>query len=476
MTSEDSGLLDLAIRRLVTVTYREPFRIVQRAGEPHVERTTGGLISALEPAMRDMNGLWVSADAHGATERVHDRFADLPYEWQPVHYNPDLHEGFYLGFSNGAMWPLYHGMLGKAEYHRSEWAAYREVNQAFAEVAASHAGDGDLVWVHDYQLSLVPRLLRERGLPADTRIGFFLHIPFPSYDTFRTLPWAKEILLGMLGASLLGFHVSEYAANFYGCVEHILGLRCDRLRGRIPQGDRYVNIRSLPISIDTKQVDTLAHTPPVKARAEALRAEVGCEHLIVGVDRLDYTKGLMERLKALETFFERNPERRGKVSMIQVAVPSRSGLESYQELRYDIERQVGHINGLFAQPGWTPVTFMARSLPFDELVALYRGSDVALVTPLRDGMNLVAKEYVAAQRGEAGVLILSELAGAAEQLTEALLVNPYDVDAVAEAIAMALDLPEETRKRRMRTMYAKVRRYDVAHWVGSFLGEALYVD
>jgi alpha,alpha-trehalose-phosphate synthase [UDP-forming] len=465
------------ISRLVTVTHREPFHVIERDNERRVERTAGGLIAALEPAMRAMNGLWVSADVKGgAEERLSTMLEELPYHWQGVGYDDELYQGFYLGFSNRSVWPLFHSMLGVAEYHRRDWSAYVEVNRRFAAALIENVRERDFIWVHDYQLFLVPHYLREAELPADARVGFFLHIPFPPYDIFRTLPWAKEILQGMLGASLVGFHVAEYAANFFDCVEQILEIRCDRLRGRVQQGERYVHVRSIPIGIDAVAIHNQVRQPQTQERARQLHAEVGCETLIIGVDRLDYTKGIFERLSALETFFEKNPERRGQVSMIQVAVPSRGDIEAYRDLRELIERQVGHINGLYATPGWTPVTFMCRSVPFEELVALYHAGDIALVTPLRDGMNLVAKEYVAAHREGKGVLILSELAGAAQQLTEAELVNPYHVDGIAAAIARALLLPDDLKQRRMSKMNAKVTRYDVRHWVESFLAEALYVD
>jgi len=464
--------------RLVTVTQREPFRVVEREGGLVVEKSTGGLIAALEPAMREMNGLWISERPQVGLDdaRLSEAIAALPYAWRSVALDEATAEGFYLGFSNGALWPLYHSMLGDAAYHRHHWRAYRAANERFVDVVAGAMRDDDIVWVHDYQLSLVPGLLRAQGMGARARIGFFLHIPFPPVDLFRTLPWGQQILEGMLGASIIGFHVAEYAQNFMECVETILGLRCDRLRGRITIGDRFVNVRAIPISIDTRRIHDEVAKSDVQARAAALRRDVTGEKLIVGVDRLDYTKGILDRLRALETFFERYPHRRGEVSMVQVAVPSRTGLGTYQSLREDIERQVGHINGLFARPGWTPVTYMFRSLPFDELVALYLAADVGLVTPLRDGMNLVAKEYVAAHVAAPGVLVLSELAGAAQQLTEALLVNPYDVDAIADAVEQALSMPREQQARRMRTLNAKIARFDVAHWVSSFLDEIQYTE
>ncbi|MFZ9886939.1 MAG: alpha,alpha-trehalose-phosphate synthase (UDP-forming) [Myxococcota bacterium] len=463
--------------RLITVTHREPFHLVARDDGVHVEKTTGGLIAALEPAMRALRGLWISAAPRGDVEvAVSQAIDELPYSWEPVRYSPGLYRDFYLGFSNEAAWPLFHSMLGLARFHRRHWAAYQQVNRHFAEVIRGQLGERDLVWVHDYQLLLVPALLREEPLPTETRVGFFLHIPFPPFDLFRTLPWAKEILRGMLGASLIGFHVAEYAANFFDCVEQLLELRCDRLRGRVQFGERAVHVRSIPIGIDTGAIYRELDRHDSRARVDELRASTPATHLLVGVDRLDYTKGILERLKALETFFARSPARKGTVAMLQVAVPSRAGIDAYQALRDDIERAVGHINGLYGTPEWTPVTFMCRSLPFEELVALYRASDVALVTPLRDGMNLVAKEFVAAHRDGDGVLILSALAGAAQQLTEAELVNPYHADGIATALSTALEMPADLRRRKMRRMNAKVQQYDVQHWIDSFLSEALYVD
>jgi len=466
------------IERLVLITHREPFAVQQRDEGVVVERSVGGLIAALEPAMRQTRGVWVSIAPKKLADqtRIDDVLQQLPYEWLPVTLDDDIRDNSYLCFSNGALWPLYHSLLGDAVYHRHHWQAYMQANTSFADIAAPTLRANDLVWVHDYQLSLLPALLRKRGLPRETRIGFFLHVPFPPFDLFRTLPWAEKIIDGMLGASLIGFHVAEYVQNFLECVEQIKGLRCDRMRGRVLVDDRWVQVRAIPIGIDSRQyVDGLTD-PRVQERAIALRAEIGAEKIIVGVDRLDFTKGICERLRALDAFFERYPERQGQVSLVQIAVPSRIELPTYKALREEIERLVGHINGRYARPGWTPITYMFRSLPFEELLPLYLAADVALVTPLRDGMNLVAKEFVAAHRERCGVLILSELAGAAQQLTEAILVNPYDVDAIADAIERALLMPADQQTRRLRAMNIKVERYDVSHWIEAFLAEALYAE
>ncbi len=466
------------IERLVLVTHREPFSVQQRGEQLVVERSVGGLIAALEPAMRETRGVWTSIAPRRVDDqqRIDEVLAQLPYDWAPVSLPDQIRDDSYLGFSNGALWPLYHSLLGDAVYHRHHWQAYKAANAAFADVVHGRLHSNDLIWVHDYQLSLVPALLRGRGLPTDARIGFFLHIPFPPFDLFRTLPWAEQILDGMLGASLIGFHVAEYVQNFLDAVEQIKGHRCDRLRGRVLVGERWAHVRAIPIGIDSAQIADGLRDAAIQERSRALRSELGVDKIIIGVDRLDFTKGICERLRALETFFERYPERCGQVSMVQIAVPSRVELPTYKALREEIERLVGHINGLYARPGWTPVTYMFRSLPFDELLPLYLSADVGLVTPLRDGMNLVAKEFVAAHRDRPGVLILSELAGAAQQLTEALQVNPYDVDAIADAIERALKMPVEHQQRRMKAMNVKVARYDVRHWLEAFLAEALYAE
>lgn len=473
-TTEQVGLPG----RLVVLTNREPFSVVDRGGGPVVEPSAGGLIAALEPAMRSTGGVWITADEKGASDdsRVLEQTAGLGYSWRPATIPKAMYDRYYFGLSNAALWPLYHSMPGVTEYSRTDWDAYRRVNKSFAQVTSESLEPDDLVWIHDYQLSLVPSLLRRFGVPPGCRIGFTMHVPFPSYELFRTLPWAREILEGMLGASLVVFHVVEYCEHFFDCVEQIMNVRCDRLRGRIRFGDRWVHVRSIPIGIDTRRVYALLDAEETKRRTEEIQAANPGTHLILGVDRLDYTKGIPGRLRAYETFLGRHEQWRGKVSMIQVAVPSRGRIDEYQQQRLEIEQHAGHLNGLFGSPDWTPLTLMCRSLPFEELVPYYVAANVAMVTPLRDGMNLVAKEYVAAHRDRPGVLILSEFAGAAQQLTEAELVNPYDVDGMANALHSALTRFPNLPSRPMRSMNAKVARYDIHFWMEAFLSEMLFVD
>lgn len=458
--------------RLVLVTNREPFHFIERDATLSIERTTGGLVAALEPAMQKSRGVWISA--RGAGEKVNaPANHPTPYQWEPVDYEERHHEGYYFGFSNRVLWPIFHSMIGnRMRFLRNEWQDYQKVNRAFTEAAFKQCRAGDLIWVHDYQLCLVPASLRELALPKNTRLGFFLHIPFPCYDLFRTLPWGQELLRGMLGADLIGFHIDEYCQHFFDCVEAILKLPCDRKRGIIKLDGREVKVKALPIGIDVKSVQALAQDPSVVQKSLELREQIGTDKIIVGVDRLDYTKGIYKRLLAFETLLKSRPSYRGKVSLVQVAVPSRAEITQYKELREDIEGLVGHINGIYAKPSWTPITYLCRSLPFNELVAFYLAGDIGLVTPFRDGMNLVAKEFVAAHTQRPATLILSELAGAAEELDQALLVNPYDVDGIADALDRALSMPLDEQKRRMKILNTNLAQNDVFHWVQTFLSEA----
>ncbi len=437
----------MAREKTILVTHREPFHQVERDGVMTTERSIGGLISALEPAMKDQHGVWISGGKVTPTQ--------LPYRWIPVSYPSELYESFYHGFSNGVLWPLFHSMLGnKVQFHRSDWDAYVAVNQDFAKTTLTEAAANDFVFVHDYQLCLVPAMVRAQNKKAP-RIGYFLHIPFPCYDLFRTLPWAKQILEGILGADIIGFQTKNDAEHFSQCVRKMLG-------------KKPAHVIVAPIGIDAELIYRAIDQSSVQEKSQVIHHEVGSKKLIIGVDRLDYTKGIYKRLSAFETFLQRYPEHVEQVAMIQVAVPSRGEIERYQHLREEIERLVGHINGLYARPGWTPITYMCRSLQFEELVALYLAGDIAMITPFRDGMNLVAKEYVAAHRKRPGILILSELAGAAEQLHEALMVNPYDVDGIATTLKAALDMPEREQLQRMRILNKVVAKRDVHHWLKQF--------
>ena len=381
-----------------------------------------------------------------------------------VPLSKDLVARYYEGYSNGVLWPLFHYLLDQVPLQSSEWDAYVQANEQFAEAVASQYRPGDLIWVHDYQLLLLPGLLRRR-LP-EARIGFFLHIPFPSEELFRTLPARRQLLEGLLGADLVGFHTPTYLRHFATALTDILGLTVDIDRVQLP--GREVRLGVFPMGVDASLFQNLSRDPAVEAEAEALRGD-GSVRILVGVDRLDYTKGIPRRLLSFERMLQTHPELREKVRLVQVAVPSRTGVEAYQDFRSLVDGLVGRINGAFGTPRWVPVHYIFRNLSAADLVALYRAADVMLVTPLRDGMNLVAKEFVASRTDGDGVLVLSEFAGASWELPEALPVNPYDTDATGEVIFRALTMEPEERRARLAPLRERVATFDVHRWVSSFL-------
>jgi trehalose 6-phosphate synthase/phosphatase len=369
---------------------------------------------------------------------------------------------FYLGFANGTLWPLLHSFPTRMELDREDWIAYEIVNRRFAAAAAAASEGADLVWIHDYQLMRVaPHLRRAR---PDARIAFFLHVPFPHFDLFRILPWDREVLRGLLACDLVGFHCAGYAANFMDCAERLLGSRVDRESGKIEHGERTVTVGVFPLGIDTARFAKLAEEAPER--------EVRDPRVVLGVDRLDYTKGLPEKILAFERLLELYPEHHEHVVLLQIAEPSRDELPEYQRLKRQVDELVGRVNGRFSTSRWTPIRYLRRSIPPEELAGLYRDADVALVTPLRDGMNLVAKEYVASQTREPGALILSRLAGAAESMQEALHVNPYNTDAVVAALHEALRMDVAERTERIRALQQRERRHDVHAWLARLLEKA----
>jgi trehalose 6-phosphate synthase/phosphatase len=384
------------------------------------------------------------------------------YRLAPVQLSQVEVKRYYLGFANRTLWPLFHSFPARMELEREEWNCYEAVNRRFSQAVEETAEPGDLVWIHDYQLMRVGGHLR-RARP-EARIAFFLHVPFPPYDLFRILPWDRQILRGLLACDLVGFHCAGYASNFLDCVERLLGARVDRGTGRVEHGERTVGVGVFPLGIDCELY--------AKRAREAPRRDARGERIVLGVDRLDYTKGLPEKIRAFERLLELHPEHRERVTLLQVAEPSRGEVAEYRRLKREVDELVGDVNGRLATSHWTPIRYLHRSLSPEELAGLYRDSDVALVTPLRDGMNLVAKEYVVCQVDEPGVLILSRLAGAAESMREAALVNPYDCDAVADALHEALRLEASERAERMRAMQLRERRCDVHTWLSAFMDAA----
>jgi trehalose 6-phosphate synthase/phosphatase len=454
--------------RLLIVANRLPITVRPTPDGVEVERSTGGLATGMSRPHEQSGGLWIGWSGAGddftpaqqaglEAQLASQRLVGVPL-------NRDLVARYYEGYSNGVLWPLFHYLLDQVPLQASDWDAYVQANEQFAEVVVAQYRPGDLIWIHDYQLLLLPGLVRRR-LP-EARIGFFLHIPFPSEELFRTLPARRQLLEGLLGADLVGFHTPTYLRHFATALTDILGLTVDIDRVQLP--GREVRLGVFPMGVDSSLFQNLSREPAVEAEAEALRGD-GSVRILVGVDRLDYTKGIPRRLLAFERMLQTHPELREKVRLVQVAVPSRTGVEAYQDFRSLVDGLVGRINGAFGTPRWVPVHYIFRGLSAEDLVALYRAADVMLVTPLRDGMNLVAKEFVASRTDGDGVLVLSEFAGAAWELPEALQVNPYDTDATGEVIFRALTMEPEERRARLAPLRERVATFDVHRWVSSFL-------
>jgi trehalose 6-phosphate synthase len=433
-------------------------------GEPRWQRSPGGLVTALEPFVAGRGGAWVGWS--GSAGDAPEPFESGGMSLIPVPLSEEEVDRYYEGMSNASLWPLYHDVVEKPEYHRAWWDAYVQVNKRFAEKAAAVAAENAIVWVHDYQLQLVPALLRQRR--PDLTIGFFLHIPFPPYELFTQLPWRSAIVEGLLGADLVGFQRPAAASNFVQLARRLHDLPA---RGQAIEYDgRTVAARAFPISIDVASFDALARSPEVLARAEQIRKELGNpKKIILGVDRLDYTKGIGVRLAAFEELLEDGAVAAPDTVLVQVATPSRERVEHYVHMRETIEQRVGHINGVFGSIAGPAVHYFNQSMPREELAALYRAADVMLVTPYRDGMNLVAKEYVAARGDLGGALVLSEFAGAAAELKQAFLVNPHDIAGVKSQVVRALRVEPAEAAKRMRVMRRHLFRNDLEHWATSFV-------
>ena len=435
-------------------------------------RAPGGLVTALAPVFDSRPGAWIGWT--GGSDPDDDPQVD-GIDVRAVPLTEDEIADYYEGFSNSTLWPLYHDGLVKPEYRHEWWDAYLSVNRKFAEAAAGVAAEGASVWVQDYQLQLVPAMLRE--LRPDVKIGFFLHIPFPPYELFSQLPWRREILEGLLGADLVGFHLPGGAQNFLTLTRRILGADASRgdvgVRedfGTVALGARTVTVGAFPISIDSQGVAEQSAVPAVVERAAQIRQELGDpKHLLLGVDRLDYTKGIDVRVDALERLFADGRLDPRDTVFVQLASPSRENVESYAALRDKVERTVAHVNGTYGGVDTPPIRYLLKGVPRDELLAYFRAADATLVTPLRDGMNLVTKEYVACRDDLGGALVLSEFTGAAMELGDSYLMNPYDSVSTDDAIVAAVTDDVDERRRRMRILRDQVMNNDVAQWATSFL-------
>ncbi len=463
--------------RLLVVSNRLPFTAASEDGELVLHASPGGLVSGLTSYLNAAKTsgneyLWIGWPGIEIDDKSRDKLKSKAAKQHalPVFIDASTMDRFYHGFCNSTIWPLFHYFPSFAKFREEDWNDYVKVNEIFRDSIIKVAEPGDTVWVHDYHLMLLPRLLREK-IP-DLSIGFFLHTPFPSYDVFRTLPtkWRKQILEGILGADLIGFHTIDYTQHFLRCILRILGVE-NNFGQLVVDDERAVRVDTFPMSVDFRQIRETIKTSVAQNEARILRSTLGNLKTVLSLDRLDYTKGIKHRLEAFATFLNQYPEWQRRVVLLLSVVPSRIGSEHYEEMKEEIDKLVGNINGKFGTIDWTPIVYRYRFLPYNELLAVFAVSDVALVTPLRDGMNLIAKEYVASRADRKGILILSEMAGASRELGEALIINPNDQSEIVEALKTALDMPEEEQIRRNQVMQTRLEHYDVIRWGQEFVSE-----
>lgn len=459
---------------LAVVSNRIPITCHSENGQVQIRPSSGGLVNALEPLLENNGGVWVGSpggcDSRGVRRLLTAAARRLAYQYVPVFLTAEEHQNFYQGFSNEVLWPLFHDLQSRCNFDPKYWRCYQEVNHKFARAAEEASGPHTLIWIHDYHLMQAGRTLRTRR--PEARLAFFLHIPFPPPDIFEKLPWRREILEGLLEHDLIGLQTRRDERNFVAClrsfVPSIKIAGWDEGHAVISERRR-TRIRFLPISIDYRKFAETAASAPIRERAVEIKRQLGNPQIALGVDRLDYTKGIPERLRAFRSFLRNYPKFHRQVELIQIVVPSRESIPRYQDLKNEVERLVAEINGEFGEPGWIPINYIHRSIPRGELIAIYGAADVALITPLKDGMNLVAKEYCAARAENDGVLVLSEFAGAAPELRNgALLVNPYDEIGMAAAIKQALQMPAEERHQRMLRLRNQIRNADVLKWRDRF--------
>jgi trehalose 6-phosphate synthase/phosphatase len=457
--------------RLILVSNRLPVTLMTGEGHAEVKRSVGGLAAALRAPHARASSVWVGWP--GSLERLRPSVRDdvgrqlSAMRIVPIALSKREERSYYDRLCNAVLWPICHDRLDQLPLHVGDWKVYETVNARFADAVAAQHRPGDLIWVHDYHLMRLPALLRER-LP-DARIGFFLHVPFPNPEIFFALPTRRWLVEGILGADLIGFHTRRWRGHFTAALRRLLGMEMDA-DATVAYRGRRVALGVFPIGVEAADLEDRSLAREVTSEVLNLRSPT--QRLLVGIDRLDYSKGILRRLVAYERLLIKHPDWREHVQLVQVAVPTRTRVRAYRRLRREVDALVGRINGRFATPTWTPVQYVYRRLSDTMLLALYRAADVMLVTPLRDGMNLVAKEFVACRTDEAGVLVLSEFAGAADELTDALIVNPYDADAVADTMHRALTMDRAERRRRLSALRASVRANDVHHWTTAFV-EAL---
>lgn len=460
--------------KTIIVSNRLPISLQHKNGKFEFKPSAGGLATGLGSIYKEGENIWIGwpgndVEDEGQRLEVVDELKKL--KMAPVFLTKKDVELYYEGFSNETIWPAFHYFTQHINYEDEYWDAYWQVNKKFCDAILAKANEDDTIWVHDYQLLLLPMMLR-KALPNAT-IAFFQHIPFPSYEIIRMLPWRKQMLEGMVGADLIGFHTYDDMRHFLSAVGRILGLSNES--GFIQADNRLINVDAFPMGIDYDKFEQAALSPKTKGYVKKFKKTLGDQKLLITIDRLDYSKGIPNRIKVFERLLDEHPEYRGKVSMIMVVVPSRDQVKSYQALKEEIDTLVGHINSKFSTLNWVPIHYFYRSFPFNELSAFYSMSDIALVTPLRDGMNLVCKEFVASKTNQRGVLILSEMAGASKELVDSILVNPNDQEGVTSAIVEALSMDEEEQEVRMISMQSSLKKYDIFQWVKVFMDRLKFV-
>ena len=461
--------------RLLIVSNRLPVTVRQNRNTFEVQPSSGGLVTALLPVFKDRGGVWIGwpgTEYNSEIEEVLRGQCAPEYSMEPVFLTAAEINHFYNGCCNEILWPLFHDLQSRCDFNPLHWSVYRDVNEKFADTVELSMRRDDLIWVHDYHLMMLAECLRARSVRA--RLAYFHHIPFPPPDMFEKLPWRTEILRGLMSFNTVAFQTDRDRRNFVACLRRCLGrVRVRRNGGKflVSADGRHCEVATTPISIDFNGFSARALAPEVELRAREIRDSLAGKRLILGVDRLDFTKGIPERLMAFRTLLEQRPDLHQRVTLVQLVVPSREGITGYCECKARVERLVSQINGEFGRPEWSPVNYLHRHVPVDELLAMYRAADVALITPLKDGMNLVSKEFCASRADEQGVLVLSEFAGAADELAcGALLVNPYDAEGVASALRQALAMPQEEQRHRMRRMRGVIQANNVFRWSKSICG------
>jgi trehalose 6-phosphate synthase/phosphatase len=455
---------------LYIISNRLPLKVSKTDNEYVYERSEGGLATGLGSLQDFAEKKWIGWPgifSDNEEEKEEIRVGLLPENFHPVFLSEDQIRDYYEGYSNSMIWPLCHYFYTYIQYETKFWESYQEVNQLFCDEAVKILKPGDMVWIQDYQLMLLPALLREKV--EGISIGYFHHIPFPSYELFRVLPERAEILKGLLGADLIGFHTHDYMRHFISAAYRVLGLDSDL--DEIHFKDRVIHVDAFPMGINYNLHHDAILDKTVQKMATLFRQNFGNHKLVLSVDRLDYSKGIIHRLKGFAQFLQNNPEYRGEVSLVMVVVPSRDSVDRYSDLKTKIDEMIGSLNGLYSSPDWSPVYYFYRGFPFEELMALYHIANFALVTPVRDGMNLVAKEYIAVKRDEPGMLILSEMAGAAAELKQSIIINPNNIDEIEEALLEALKMPEDEKKTRMDKMRNTLSKQTVKKWALDFTTE-----